>query len=134
MERMTFDNEVEKTDGLTGPTVVRCFDLPADLPPVRRLPPVHADAGRRLVKSPRICLRASGPAHSPPELDDREETLSHPVAGGRREGRALESLPAVAPARTRAWLCRTAASAEVGLRRRCPETGCGRAASGADSP
>src|SRR6185503_7188526 len=45
---------------LSAPTIVRYVDLLADLLLVRRLPPLHVNVGKRLVKSPKVYVRDSG--------------------------------------------------------------------------
>ena len=96
-----------------GKTIARYLDLLVDLLLVRRLSPLHANVGKRLVKSPKVYIRDSGIVHTLLGLDDRDAVLGHPVAGGSWEGFVLESLLAVAPERVRAWFYRTAAGAEV---------------------
>ena len=50
--------------GVSGQTVARYLDLLVDLMLVRRLPPWHANAGKRLVKSPKVYIRDSGLTHA----------------------------------------------------------------------
>jgi predicted AAA+ superfamily ATPase len=50
--------------GVDGKTVARHLDLMVDLLLVRRLPPFHANDGKRLVKSPKIYVRDSGLVHT----------------------------------------------------------------------
>ena len=92
-----------------------CLDLLVDLLLVRRLPPLHANVGKRLVKSPKVYIRDSGIVHTLLGLDDRDAVLGHPVAGGSWEGFVLENLLAAAPERVKAWFYRTAAGAEIDL-------------------
>jgi hypothetical protein len=101
--------------GVDGKTVARYLDLLVDLLLVRRLPPLHANVGKRLVKSPKVYVRDSGIVHALLGLDDRDAVLGHPVAGGSFEGFVIESLIAAAPERTNAYFYRTAAGAEIGL-------------------
>lgn len=101
--------------GVDGKTVARYLDLLVDLLLVRRLPPLHANIGKRLVKSPKVYVRDSGIVHALLGLDDREAVLGHPVAGGSWEGFVLENLLGAAPARIKASFYRTAAGAEIDL-------------------
>ena len=101
--------------GVDGKTVARYLDLLVDLLLVRRLPPLHANVGKRLVKSPKVYVRDSGIVHTLLGLDDRETVLGHPVAGGSWEGFVVESLLSVAPERVNASFYRTAAGAEIDL-------------------
>jgi len=98
-----------------GKTVARYLDLLVDLLLVRRLPPLHANVGKRLVKSPKVYIRDSGIVHTLLGLDDREAVLGHPVAGGSWEGFVLENLLAAASERVKALFYRTAAGAEIDL-------------------
>ncbi|HRE90177.1 MAG TPA: ATP-binding protein, partial [Myxococcota bacterium] len=50
--------------GVDGKTVASYLDLLVDLLLVRRLPPWHANVGKRLVKSPKIYVRDSGLTHT----------------------------------------------------------------------
>jgi predicted AAA+ superfamily ATPase len=96
-------------------TVARYLDLLVDLLLVRRLQPWHHNAGKRLVKSPKIYVRDSGIVHALLRLPTREDVLGHPVAGGSWEGVVVDSLLAAAPAGTDASFYRTSAGAEIDL-------------------
>ena len=98
-----------------GKTIARYLDLLVDLLLVRRLSPLHANVGKRLVKSPKVYVRDSGIVHTLLGLDDREAVLGHPVAGGSWEGFVVENLLRAAPDRVNAWFYRTAAGAEIDL-------------------
>ena len=98
-----------------GKTVARYLDLLVDLLLVRRLPPFHANVGKRLVKSPKVYVRDSGIVHALLGLDDRDAVLGHPVAGGSWEGFVLENLLGAASDRVKAYFYRTAAGAEIDL-------------------
>jgi uncharacterized protein len=100
---------------VSSPTVSRYIDLLADLLLVRRLPPLIANVGKRLVKSPKVYVRDSGLLHALLSLRSLPEVLGHPVAGSSWEGFVLESLLAVAPDDASASFYRTAAGAEVDL-------------------
>jgi uncharacterized protein len=110
-------NAAELARGLAidGKTVARYLDLLVDLLLVRRLPPYHANVGKRLVKSPRVYVRDSGVLHALLDLGDFDAVLGHPVVGGSWEGHVIESLTAAAPESTRASFYRTAAGAEIDL-------------------
>ncbi len=101
--------------GVDGKTIARYLDLLVDLLLVRRLPPWHNNAGKRLVKSPKVYVRDSGVVHALLRLPGLEEVLGHPVAGGSWEGFVIESLLAAAPAGTDASFYRTSAGAEIDL-------------------
>ena len=59
--------------GVDGKTAARYLDLLVDLLLVRRLPPLHANVGKRLVKSPKIYVRDSGIVHALLGFNDRED-------------------------------------------------------------
>jgi uncharacterized protein len=96
-------------------TVARYLDLLVDLLLVRRLLPWHHNAGKRLVKSPKVYVRDSGIIHALLRLPTREDVLGHPVIGGSWEGFVIESLLAAAPEGTDASFYRTSAGAEIDL-------------------
>ncbi len=96
-------------------TVARYLDLLVDLLLVRRLQPWHHNAGKRLVKSPKVYVRDSGIVHALLRLPTREDVLGHPVAGGSWEGFVVESLLAAAPEGADTTFYRTSAGAEIDL-------------------
>lgn len=100
---------------LTAPTVTKYIDLLVDLLLVRRLPPWHANIGKRLVKSPKVYVRDSGLVHALLGIEDYNAVAGHPVVGASWEGFVIENLLSVAPDRTRAHFYRTAAGAEIDL-------------------
>lgn len=60
---------------------IACLELLVDLLLVRRLPPWHANPGKRLVSSPQVYVRDSGLVHALLAIADKETLLSHPVVG-----------------------------------------------------
>lgn len=101
--------------GVSGATVAHYLDLMVDLLLVRRLPPRLANAGKRLVRSPKVYLRDSGIVHALLGLADREAVLGHPVAGGSWEGLAIENLIAMAGTNADPSFYRTSGGAEIDL-------------------
>jgi uncharacterized protein len=106
--------------GVSGQTVGRYLDLLVDLMLVRRLQPWHENAGKRVVKSPKIFVRDSGLVHALLGLGSLESVLGHPVVGGSWEGFSIETLIAAAPVGTEHFFYRTAAGAELDLVLRLP--------------
>jgi predicted AAA+ superfamily ATPase len=100
---------------VTVPTIVRYIDLLVDLLLVRRLQPLHANTGKRLVKSPKVYVRDSGIVHALLGIEDHNALAGHPVVGTSWEGFVIENLLAVAPTRTQASFYRTSAGAEIDL-------------------
>lgn len=101
--------------GISGQTVGRYLDLLVDLMLVRRLPPWHANAGKRLVKSPKVYIRDSGLTHALLGIETLEDLLGHPVVGGSWEGFCIETLIAAAPRGAEASFYRSSAGAEIDL-------------------
>jgi len=108
-------SELARSLGLSSNTVATYLDLMVDLLLVRRLEPWHSNAGKRLVKSPRVYVRDSGLVHSLLGLTSLDDILGHPVAGASWEGFAIETLIAAAPEGTQANFYRTSAGAEIDL-------------------
>jgi uncharacterized protein len=75
-----------------GSTVARYVDLLVDLLLVRRLQPWMSNAGKRLVRSPKVYVRDSGIVHALLGLPTKEALLGHPIAGASWEGFAIENL------------------------------------------
>lgn len=107
--------ELARSLAVDGKTVAAYLDLMVDLLLVRRLAPFHANAGKRLVKSPKTYVRDSGLAHSLLRLETLDDVLGHPIAGMSWEGFAIENLIQSAPQRSRATFYRTSAGAEIDL-------------------
>lgn len=101
--------------GVDGKTVASYLDLLVDLLLVRRLAPWHANAGKRLVKAPKVYIRDSGLVHALLGLGDAEALLGHPVAGASWEGFVIEALISAAPEGTVPSFYRTSAGAEIDL-------------------
>jgi len=100
---------------LTAPTVTKYIDLLVDLLLVRRLMPLRANVGKRLVKSPKVYVRDSGLLHALLGVKDYNALAGHPVVGASWEGFVIENILAVAPWRTLASHYRTSAGAELDL-------------------
>ncbi len=100
--------------GISGRTVGRYLDLMVDLLLARRLQAWSGNAGKRLVRSPKVYLRDSGLVHALLGLETLEDVLGHPVAGGSWEGLIVENLCAVAGTAAASYY-RTSAGAEIDL-------------------
>jgi predicted AAA+ superfamily ATPase len=101
--------------GVDGKTVAGYLDLLVDLLLVRRLPAWHRNAGKRLVKSPKVYVRDSGIAHALLGIRDKEALLSHPVVGQTWESFVIETLIGAAPDGTEPHYYRTSTGTEVDL-------------------
>lgn len=100
---------------VSSPTVTSYVGLLVDLLLVRRLPPFHANTGKRLIKSPKIYVRDSGLVHALLGLRTLDELAGHPVVGSSWEGFCIENILALAPDHCRAGYYRTSAGAEIDL-------------------
>ena len=98
-----------------GKTVAGYLDLLVDLLLVRRLPAWHRNAGKRLVRAPKVYVRDSGIAHALLGIRDKETLLGHPVVGQTWESFVLEMLMTVAPDGAEAHYYRTSNGTEVDL-------------------
>jgi predicted AAA+ superfamily ATPase len=101
--------------GVSGATIGHYLDLMVDLLLVRRLAPRLSNAGKRLVRSPKVYVRDTGLVHALLGLADKEAVLGHPVAGASWEGMAIENLIAVAGEEAEPSFYRTSGGAEVDL-------------------
>ena len=101
--------------GVDGKTVAGYLDLLVDLLLVRRLPAWHRNAGKRLVKSPKVYVRDTGIAHALLGIRDKEALLGHPVVGQTWESFVIETLIMMAPDGTEAHYYRTSNGAEIDL-------------------
>ena len=104
--------------GVDGKTIASWLDLMVDLLLVRRLPPWHANVGKRLVKSPKVIVRDSGLVHALLGIASQDDLLGHPVAGMSWECFVIENLlaaAALADQPAQASFYRSAAGAEIDL-------------------
>ena len=101
--------------GVSNPTIDRYIDLLVDLQLIRRLRPWSSNAGKRLVKAPKVYVRDSGILHGLLELKTRNDVLGHPVCGPSFEGFCIDNLIAAAGAGRTAYFYRTQVGAEIDL-------------------
>jgi predicted AAA+ superfamily ATPase len=101
--------------GVDAKTAASYLDLLVDLLLVRRLPPWHANLGKRLVKSPKVYVRDSGLVHALLGIADKEALLAHPVVGQSWECFVIENLLACAPDGVRGHFYRSSSGAEIDL-------------------
>jgi predicted AAA+ superfamily ATPase len=101
--------------GVDVKTVGSYLDLLLDLLLVRRLPPWHANLGKRLVKAHKVYVRDSGLVHALLNIADKETLLSHPVVGASWEGHVIENLLASAPDNVQPYFYRSSGGAEIDL-------------------
>lgn len=101
--------------GVSNPTIDRYINLLVDLQLIRRLRPWSSNAGKRLVKAPKVYVRDSGILHGLLELKTRNDVLGHPVCGPSFEGFCIDNLIAAAGAGRTAYFYRTQVGAEIDL-------------------
>jgi uncharacterized protein len=101
--------------GVSATTIAHYLDLMVDLLLARRLPPRLPNAGKRLVRSPKVYVRDSGLVHALLGLADKEAVLGHPVAGPSWEGMAIENLLGAGGQQVQGSFYRTSHGAEVDL-------------------
>jgi uncharacterized protein len=101
--------------GVSGATIGNYLDLMVDLLLVRRLPPRLANAGKRLVRSPKVYVRDSGLLHALLGIADKESLLGHPVIGASWEGLVIENLIGLAGEGAEPSFYRTSGGAEIDL-------------------
>ena len=82
---------------------------------MRRLPPWHANVGKRLAKAPRVYLRDSGVLHALLAIADMDGLLSHAVVGASWEGFVIENILAGAGEGVAGHYYRSSGSAEIDL-------------------
>lgn len=78
--------------GLSHHTVETYLDYLQGAYLIRRLPPLHANLRKRLVKAPRLYWRDSGLLHALLRFDPRGDILSSPWAGASWEGFVIEEI------------------------------------------
>jgi len=101
--------------GLDGKTVRHYQELLEGLFLVRPLPAWSRNAGKRLVKAPKLYWRDSGILHCLAGLRDLEQVLGHPLCGRSWEGYCVGQILSLLGPATRATHYRTHAGAEVDL-------------------
>ncbi len=108
-------SQLAKSLSVSSVTVSRYLDLMVDLLLVRRLQPWTQNAGKRLVKTPKVYVRDSGITHALLNIQNYNDLLGHPVAGGSWEGFVIENILSVAPENAIPYYYRTSNGAEIDL-------------------
>jgi predicted AAA+ superfamily ATPase len=85
-------SEIAGSLSITHPTARHYLDLLTGAFMLRQLPPWHENAGKRVVKAPKVYLRDSGLLHALLGLWSWPELGSHPKYGFSWEGFAMEQL------------------------------------------
>ena len=85
-------SQVGQSLGLSYHTVNSYLDYLVGAFLIRRLPPYHANIGKRLVKSPKMYWRDTGLLHALMNVTDEEDLLGRPWAGVSWEGFVIEQI------------------------------------------
>ena len=100
--------------GVSAQTIRAYLELLCGTFVMRLLPPLEANLGKRLVRSPKLFLRDTGILHSLLGIETQDDLLGHPCRGASWEGFVLENVLAALPGWTASFY-RTAAGAELDL-------------------
>lgn len=101
--------------GIDGKTARHYLDVLEGLYLVRSLPAWSRNAGKRLVKAPKVYWRNTGLLHTLAGLHDLERVLGHPLCGHSWEGYCIEQIQSKLPAGSRMSHYRTHSGSEVDL-------------------
>lgn len=99
--------------GVSAPTVQHYLDILEATYMLRRLPPLQANLGKRLVKSPKVYLRDSGILHALLGITSLNDLSGHPVVGASWEGWILEQIAQLIAPQWQLSFYRTASGAEM---------------------
>ena len=99
--------------GVSAPTVQHYLDILEATYMLRRLPPLQANLGKRLVKSPKVYLRDSGILHALLGITSLNDLAGHPVVGASWEGWILEQIAQLIAPQWQLSFYRTASGAEM---------------------
>jgi uncharacterized protein len=84
--------EIARSFGVSHTTSRRYLDLLVDTFMVRLLPPWSANAGKRVVKSPKLYFRDVGLLHHLLDIVRADDLLRHPKVGASFEGFAIDAI------------------------------------------
>jgi predicted AAA+ superfamily ATPase len=101
--------------GVSAPTMQHYLEILESTYMVRRLLPLTANLGKRLIKSPKVYIQDCGLLHCLLGIRSVGELYGHPVAGASWEGWVLEQLARVLGPAWQLSFYRTAAGAEVDI-------------------
>lgn len=107
--------QLARNMGVDAKTAQSYIDLLCALLLVRRLPPWHANLGKRLVKSPKVYVRDSGLVHGLLDIESKENLQSHIAVGASWEGFVIENILSCAPPMVQAHFYRSSGGAEIDL-------------------
>ena len=103
---------ISRSLGVSAPTVNRYVDFLEGAFLVHRLPAFYINAGKRLVKAPKVYIRDSCLLHNLCDLPNINSLKGHPVVGSSWEGYVVEQLHQLMPHNIKLYYYRTQAGAE----------------------
>jgi len=101
--------------GIDGKTVRHYIELLEGLYLLRCIPAYSVNAGKRLIKSPKVYWRDSGLLHALLGLGDIEQVMGHPICGHSWEAYCIEQIVTRLPSKTSVFHYRTRSGAELDL-------------------
>jgi predicted AAA+ superfamily ATPase len=101
--------------GVTHTTTRRWLDILSGALMIRQLPPWFDNAGKRVVKAPKIYLRDSGLLHALLDIGNHGQLRSHPRLGASWEGFVLEQTLRLTGQEGNAYFWGTYSGAELDL-------------------
>ena len=101
--------------GIDGKTARHYMDLLEGLYLLRSIPAWNRNAGKRLVKAPKVYWRDAGLLHTLTGFQNLEQVLGHPLCGHSWEGYCIQQIVTRLPQGTTSSHYRTHAGAEVDL-------------------
>ncbi|MDX2191371.1 MAG: ATP-binding protein [Bacteroidota bacterium] len=101
--------------GVSSATVRKYIDFLEGAYLIHKLPALHINNGKRLVKSPKIYLRTSGILHYLLKIKDKDSLKTSPHVGASWEGYVVEQLYLNRPSIANWYFYRTHNGAEVDL-------------------
>jgi len=106
---------LSKSLGVSQPTVTNALYYLEEAMLVKTLKPWHSNAGKRLVKTPKIYIRDSGMLHYLLGTGSFNQLMGHPQAGNSWEGFVIQQIMSHLPANLLPNFYRTGAGAELDL-------------------
>lgn len=107
-------SEIARSLQTSHPTTRHYLDLLTGAFLVRQLPPWFENAGKRIIKSPKVYIRDTGLLHALLNLESFQALEGHPKLGSSWEGFALENIMSVIDER-QAYFWGTQGGAELDL-------------------
>ncbi len=108
-------SSLSKSLGVSQPTVTNAIYYLEEALLVKILKPWHRNAGKRLVKTPKLYIRDSGMLHYLPGAGTYNQLMCHPQAGYSWEGYVIQQILSRLPGNVSPWFYRTGAGAELDL-------------------